>query len=214
MSNLPQDTILLSPELIQHWQSQGYDYDREFAKPEPDPDETTEELKVSDPSKDIVNYFQRNQPLVQLIAIIFLVVFAVTLGFMLRHNFSSPARRISISDNDEDDIYSIDFDRSLEIAEQERNYRQCIRLRYLHLLRLLQDNHFIQWLPGKTTTQYAQEFADPSFAELTQIFVRVRYGNYEADARLNDEFLSLIDDVNAKVKAQKESNVENNNPQP
>ena len=46
----------------------------------------------------------------------------------------------------------------------------------------MSDNNLINWQIYKTPTQYAREYTDAVFRDLTNVFLRVRYGNFDATA--------------------------------
>lgn len=90
-----------------------------------------------------------------------------------------------------DNIYGIDFNAEISRALSQENYRQAVRYVYLKTLRRLSDTGRIDWQPSKTPTQYVREFPSEAFRLLTQHFLRVRYGNFEATRGLYDEVLRL-----------------------
>ena len=96
----------------------------------------------------------------------------------------------------EENIHVIDFDAELAKALAQGNYTLASRLLYLHTLKHLSDEHRIDWQPQKTPTQYARELtADAerrdAFKELTNHFIRLRYGGFEADQQLYATMSSL-----------------------
>ena len=95
-------------------------------------------------------------------------------------------------DNDGNEtIYGIDFDAEIAKALAASNYRQAVRYLYLKTLRRLSDAGHINWQPSKTPSQYVYEVQRDEFRQLTQHFLRVRYGNFEATRELYDEMLRL-----------------------
>lgn len=81
---------------------------------------------------------------------------------------------------EEDTIYGVDFSALLAEAERHADWRQAVRLLYLQTLKQLSDAGRIDWLPSKTPAQYVREVGDEQFTALSQHFVRIRYGNFEA----------------------------------
>ncbi|MBQ9646075.1 MAG: DUF4129 domain-containing protein [Prevotella sp.] len=92
---------------------------------------------------------------------------------------------------EEDTIYGIDFAADLAQMVAEGNWRQAIRLVYLHTLKQLSDAGRIDWQPSKTPAQYVGEVGSEPFAALSRHFVRVRYGNFGADEQLFHEMQRL-----------------------
>ena len=81
---------------------------------------------------------------------------------------------------EEDTIYGVDFAAALAEAEQRRDWRQAVRLLYLQTLKQLSDAGRIDWQPSKTPAQYVREVGQQPFTTLSQHFVRIRYGNFDA----------------------------------
>lgn len=92
---------------------------------------------------------------------------------------------------EEDTIYGIDFAAYTAQMVAEGNWRQAVRLVYLHTLKQLSDDGHIDWQPSKTPAQYVVEVGSEPFAALTRHFVRVRYGNFGADEQLFHEMQRL-----------------------
>ena len=85
------------------------------------------------------------------------------------------------------------------MATQQGDYRGAVRWVYLQTLRYLSDAHQIDWQLYKTPTQYEYECREESFRELTNHFLRVRYGHFEADASLLDEVCILQATLKQKI---------------
>lgn len=85
---------------------------------------------------------------------------------------------------EEDTIYGIDFPERIATSLSHKNYREAVRLTYLQTLKELSDRKEIEWQLYKTPTQYIYEVNHPSFNQLTNHFLKVRYGNFEATEEL------------------------------
>lgn len=85
---------------------------------------------------------------------------------------------------EEDSIYGVDFEQRIGQALSRADYREAVRLLYLQTLKWLSDAGRIDWQPYKTPTQYLYEVRLPAFRQLTNHFLRVRYGNFEATETL------------------------------
>ncbi|MBO1363440.1 DUF4129 domain-containing protein [Prevotella sp. A2931] len=92
-------------------------------------------------------------------------------------------------DEDEDNIYGVDFDGELARAMARKDYYRAVRMVYLRTLRHLADLKKIDWQLYKTPTRYAHEYPVADFRRMTHCFTRVRYGNYPADATLVETLL-------------------------
>lgn len=193
------DTLELRSDLIQQWIAQGYDYNREFSGVKKKTVETAESSRNISPNFNIPAVSEQMAKFVA----IFIGLALVGLAFYLymRSFVSLKTKQLTITE--EDTIYDINFADSIKQMEQEENYYQCIRLKYLSLLRTLHDSHRISWLPHKTATQYIYEMKrEESFVQFTNMFLRVRYGNYPATADLWQEAKLLHDNVLKKKGGQ------------
>lgn len=91
----------------------------------------------------------------------------------------------------DDTIYGIDFEQQIEAALGRDDYRTALRMIYLQTLKWLDDNHHIHWQPQKTPSQYVREYRCAPFNTLTTLFIRIRYGGFEADRALVDKALRM-----------------------
>ena len=95
---------------------------------------------------------------------------------------------------EEENIHEIDFNKEISLALENGDYRLATRLLYLQTLRILSDNNLIDWQIHKTPTEYLYEVTNinlkPKFRQLTNHFLEVRYGNYNATHEL---YLTMLD---------------------
>lgn len=110
-----------------------------------------------------------------LMAVAALVVYYEPGLFTFRRKVERPGH-----DADDDNIYGRDFAAETSAAMRSGNYRRAVRIIYLHTLRMLNDAQCIAWQPSKTPTGYAREWRDGRFAHMTDVFMRVRYGGFDA----------------------------------
>jgi len=82
---------------------------------------------------------------------------------------------------DEDTIYGIDFDAEIAAAQGRGDHSRVVRLIYLRTLRWLSDRTLIEWQPSYTPWQYSRQVTDQDFKWMTDTFMRVRYGKFNAD---------------------------------
>ncbi|HOJ08921.1 MAG: DUF4129 domain-containing protein [Ignavibacteriota bacterium] len=84
-----------------------------------------------------------------------------------------------------EDIHTIDFNKMIEEAVQNKNYRYAIRLNYLRILKLLSDKQIINWSPEKTNHEYLKEIKSntlfSSFSVITNDFENIWYGGFIID---------------------------------
>jgi len=95
----------------------------------------------------------------------------------------------------EDTIYGIDFAAETEEAMQRKDYREAVRLTYLHCLKQLTDRGLKDWQPWETPTEYAAEVGTHDFRVFSNHFLRVRYGNFAATEALALEMQRMKDRI-------------------
>lgn len=95
----------------------------------------------------------------------------------------------------EDTIYGVDFGQEINQALGRQDYREAVRLLYLQTLKQLSDAGQIDWQLYKTPTEYIYELKPgpvrAAFRNFTHLFLRVRYGNFEATAALFREMEAM-----------------------
>ena len=96
---------------------------------------------------------------------------------------------------EEDNIYEVDFDAETAEALRTSNYAALVRLVYLRTLRSLDESGRLRWRLSKTPAQYAAELSLPAFTTMTNHFMRVRYGRFEASPQLYATMQSLQEEV-------------------
>lgn len=83
-------------------------------------------------------------------------------------------------------IDDIDFQKLIQTAFENGDYRMCVRWMYLETLKLLHQKQLIAWQPSKTNYDYADELRQTPFRNdflaNTRTFEYVFYGNYPLDA--------------------------------
>ncbi len=84
-------------------------------------------------------------------------------------------------ENDAENVYEIDYDSELDEALRKGDHIRLVRLIYLSTLRSLDESGRIAWRIYKTPSEYAAELADTDFLRMTNLFLRVRYGDFAAD---------------------------------
>lgn len=102
----------------------------------------------------------------------------------------------------EDDINEVDFDQLIAEAEHSGDHLALCRLRYLQTLKAASDASLVDWRRYKTPTQYAMEWPDEDFGIMTNHFLRIRYGHYNADAALAEEMRSRQHVVQARIATE------------
>lgn len=113
--------------------------------------------------------------------------------------FSPREKKPEVQEITEDDINEIDFDQLIDEAQRNEDYLMLCRLRYLKTLKAASDASLVAWKLYKTPSQYAMEWRDDDFNAMTNHFLRIRYGHYDADAALAEEMRSLQETLLARI---------------
>jgi len=81
-----------------------------------------------------------------------------------------------------EDLNTIDFDKMIQDAVKNENYRLAIRWHYLKTLYVLDKRQLITFVPYKTNFDYRRELTGKSvqnhFNRLSWIYERVWYGEF------------------------------------
>ncbi|MTI20151.1 DUF4129 domain-containing protein [Fulvivirga sp. RKSG066] len=104
-----------------------------------------------------------------------------------------------------EDIHQMDFQKLIDEAIQNKNYRLAIRLTYLLALKHLSDKNLIDWQPGKTNYDYTHELnrpnLKPGFNDLSYYFDYTWYGDFE----VNEPLFNKVNGLFTQWKKQLES---------
>lgn len=100
------------------------------------------------------------------------------------------------------EITRTELELALEKALEVGNYREAIRIYFVHVIKVMSENGWIEWHKQKTNAHYLQEMLGkktyPLFAELTAVFEYVWYGKRKISAidfeQVEPKFKSLIHD--------------------
>lgn len=187
MGNLS-DTLVVDTARLAAWRLDGeYAYDRELV-----PHQKSVMEWIGEQIEQFMitifgsNFYSDNA---STIWIIVAVVAFLAIGFFLlkRHPElfvrSGKGKQVEYDVTD-DNIYGVDFDKEIEKAMKRNDFCEVLRLVYLQTLRLLSDNHLLDWQPFKTPTQYTLEWRNADFQLMTHLFIRVRYGKFEASQNM------------------------------
>lgn len=194
MITTPADTLVCDTTRLAAWQADPvYDYNRELLAPEVNIMEWLSN-QVGKLFKSVFgSHFAQEYTEVILIclglgflALIVWLVYRKHPGLFMR----SPKGKLPYS-VEEDTIYGVDFEKGISVAVSREDYREAVRLLYLQTLKQLSDAGRIDWQLYKTPTQYIYEVRGAAFRQLTNHFLRVRYGNFEADLPLFREMKDL-----------------------
>lgn len=123
------------------------------------------------------------------------VVFRLT-GMSFTGVLGRTARPVVTTEALEEDIHALDFDRLIEEAVQQEQYRKAVRLLYLRSLKELADRGYIHWSIDKTNRDYLGELPPSdmrrTFEQLTLMFEYIWYGDFPMDRPLFDRAHELF----------------------
>lgn len=198
MIHSPTDTLVCDTAQIALWQSDAaYDYNRELITPQINIFEWLsrqfgEILRKLFGSRFAEEY---SGPILIGIAILLLLLI-IWFVYMKRPELFTRSRKNTLPyELGEDTIYGVDFPGGIAEALSRQDYREAVRLLYLQTLKQLSDAGCIDWQLYKTPTQYIYEVRTPAFRQLTNHFLRVRYGNFEATEELYDTMQTLQEEI-------------------
>jgi hypothetical protein len=104
----------------------------------------------------------------------------------------------------EENIHEIDFEKEIQKAIQENDYRKGVRLIFLFALKILSDKNLIAWEQGKTNHDYVNELSardlKKGLHELSFYFDYAWYGNFKVSRDLFGRVQHIFNDWKEKVK--------------
>lgn len=165
-----------------------------------------EKRKVEKPLKDsdwIGRKYIKYALLIIAIATLFVLVYLLLREQKLksRVNLLSQDNLPIVFDKDTGET---DFERMLDKAMSEGNYRMCIRAQYLIVLSALSDLKFIEWKKDKTNHDYLQETKhhnwNKNFKTATYTFEKVWYGDWPLNSATYSLMESFFTELNAEIR--------------
>lgn len=198
MTTSPTDTLVCDTAQIAVWQSDSsYDYNRELIAPDINIFEWLFKRFGEFLRKIFGSRFAEEYVGIILVCIALLIlILIVWFIYKKRPELFMFSRKNALTYTvEEDTIYGIDFQGGIANALARQDYRETIRLLYLQTLKQLSDSGCIDWKFYKTPTQYINEVKSPVFRQLTNHFLRVRYGNFEATEALYHTMRSLQEEI-------------------
>ncbi len=113
---------------------------------------------------------------------------------------SPPAR--GLIQLDDEILRDTDFLSLADEVRRQGNLRLASRMYYMHVLKVLDENEAIRWMPRKTNQDYLVECRlanfRPAFARLTYLFDYAWYGDFPVDAGVVEEMKTLALSVEQK----------------
>ena len=195
---LQSDTLSCDTVRLAHWQNNpSYDYNRELQTPELDLYRWLSMQLMKLLEKIFGSRFaaEYTEPI---LVIIFIVIVLLLVWFVYRKRpelFKRTGKTAIAYTVHEDTIYGVDFQAEIAMALSRGDYKEASRLLYLQTLKFLSDKELIDWQLYKTPTQYIYEVKPETrrepFRDLTNRFLRVRYGNFDATEQSFNEMKNL-----------------------
>ena len=185
----PTDTLVCDTAQLARWQSDPvYNYNRELIAPEINLFEWINK-QFGEFLREIFGSRFADEYSELILVCIAVVILLLVSWFVYKKRpelFMRSGKRTLPYTVEEDTIYGVDFPEGINEALSQRNYREAVRLLYLQTLKQLSD---------KTPTQYLYEVRLPAFRQLTNHFLQVRYGNFEATEELFRTMRALQEEI-------------------
>ncbi|MBQ7423037.1 MAG: DUF4129 domain-containing protein [Prevotella sp.] len=198
MSTLPSDSLVCDTASLVRWQGdEAYNYGRELVAPDMNMMQWILE-QIERFLDRISNDMLGNPDSRLLLAIAGGVLIVAVLYLLYRYKpalFGRTGKSVLPHSTGEDTIYGIDFEAEIARAMARKDYKEAVRMVYLQTLRRLSDDGMINWQIYKTPSQYKKEVPSSAFSRFTDDFIRVRYGNFEADAALVEGMQTLQSEI-------------------
>ena len=192
------DTLSCDSALLhQYHADEAYNYARELQAPELDWWDWLMS-KIGEFLSDLFSIQSKGDFRIVIYIVIALAFIALIAFILYRYQFKlfGRAGKVTNENDEEDNIYGVDFDAVYAKAMVQKDYYKAVRIVYLRTLRWLSDGNKISWQLYKTPTQYTREYLSVEFERMTTAFMRVRYGNYQA----SEELVGLLIDLESKIK--------------
>lgn len=104
-----------------------------------------------------------------------------------------------------EDIHTIDYEKMIEEAIANKNFRYAIRLNYLRSLKILSDKEIIYWKIDKTNREFLREIKlnnlKSKFEKITTDFESIWYGGFEIDLSAYMHLQNYYSDFNSTLEA-------------
>lgn len=141
--------------------------------------------------------------------IVIIIVIFIAVMQLLKANFGSIIGRNTqhvgaVSYLKNQNPFVIDYDKQLQEAEKQQNYREAVRLWQLKTIKTLHTIGLIQWKNHKTNMDFSRELTNnpnqTAFKKLTRYFEYVWYGEFplvpEQYLEINQHYKEFINQVN------------------
>jgi hypothetical protein len=121
--------------------------------------------------------------------------------------FRKKAKAISGEEHDgieTDDIFAINYQKEIDKAAQQQNYRLAVRLMFLRVLKNLSEKNIIQYNQGKTNLDYLIQLQPTryykDFFRITRNYEYSWYGEFEVNERAYNIIRNDFDNFDRQMK--------------
>ena len=139
-------------------------------------------------TKQVNDFNDRSETLLHFLAgILFLVLVYFLVKYVVSNDgsfiFSRKNRKTKIPAEDLiEDIHAINFPAEIAKFEQNADFRSAVRMRFLQLLKMMDERKIIAWQPEKTNQEYLAELKNSEFKKqfksLARVYDYVWYGEF------------------------------------
>jgi hypothetical protein len=145
-------------------------------------------------------------------AIIFWILFAVLIGFLVflflrtkRHLFTTSGS--SVIDASSIEIENISYFDKINLAREEEDYKSGIRFILLHTIQQLSDEETIKYIPGKTLFEYQYDIKNSDqrklFIDICYFYEYVWFGNFPSTQTIFDNMYQKMNDLLSTQKSKR-----------
>lgn len=141
-----------------------------------------------------------------LVTIVVLVILKVT-DSGINTIFSGKVKKNESADAtlEDVDIHGIDYEKQIQLAIANRDFRLGVRLWFLRTLKTFSDKELLSWTIDKTNSDYYYELSGTSyqqdFGEVSKVYDYIWYGEFPVDenaySKAEDKFKMLNGKINA-----------------
>jgi len=142
---------------------------------------------------------------------VIIISIGVVIWLLLRSDFSKlvrPESKLTTFNFNEitEDLSTINFDKMIEEAFQNGDYRLAIRWYYLRTLFVLEKGKYLVFQPSKTNIDYKNDLKKTNFQNefmaLSKIYEYVWYGKFEIDLTKYNDFKKEFNSFDSLVNVQ------------
>lgn len=106
-----------------------------------------------------------------------------------------------------ENIHEMDFEKLIQEAIAQNDYRTGVRLVFLYSLKMLSDKNLIHWDQGKTNHDYINELKAPDlktgFNELNYYFEYAWYGDFKINREVFSRVQSIFDEWKQTLRSNR-----------